>query len=287
MPSSPKWGHSPKWGQTLFRVFKMGSDPIVPNCFVCGLWMGLAVVSGLETQGRRVVQGVVVDTAEQPIGGATIELRGAEAVSSDDSGRFRLIVPHGDRVTFDIRRVGFLPSRFGLQAVGDTSITVVMLPSVQALPKVEVKARETDRTLDVTGFNERLLEAKQGTNAGIFITPADIERRLATRVTQMFDAMPGVICVHAGSGCMLVGNHLVPSGARDNHFVNCNITFYLDGQRLNSLRSTNSEVDIDTMVLPQDIAGIEYYRSGSRIPPKFSLLNGSCGLVLLWTKRGG
>jgi hypothetical protein len=245
------------------------------------------VVSGLQAQGRRVVQGIVVDTAERPVGGATVELRGTSPVSSDDSGRFRLIVPHTDRVTFDVRRVGFLPSRFGLQPGGDTSVTVVMLPTVQALPKVEVKARETDRALDATGFNQRLLDAKQGTNSGIFITAADIERRLATRVTQMFDAMPGVICVHAGSGCMLVGTHLVPSGAPDNHFVNCKITFYLDGQRLNSLRSSNSEVDIDTMTLPQDIAGIEYYRSGSRIPPKFSLLNGSCGLVLLWTKRGG
>ena len=250
--------------------------------------MSLAIVGALPAQGRRVVQGVVVDTGERPVGGATIELRGAAAVSSDDSGRFRLIIPHGDRVMFDIRRVGFLPSRFGLQAGGDTSVTVVMLPSVQALPKVEVKARETDRTLDGSGFNQRLLEARQGTNAGIFITAADIDRRQATRVTQLFDAMPGVTCIRTASGCMLVGSHLVPDDRkRNNSFVNCNVTFYLDGQRLNSLRSSNSDVDIDTMVLPQDVAGIEYYRSGSRIPPKFSLLNGSCGLVLIWTKRGG
>ena len=234
------------------------------------------------------MQGIVIDTAARPVAGATIELRGAAAVSSDDSGRFRLSVPHRDRVAFDIRRVGFFPSRFGLQAGGDTTVTVVMLPSAQALPRVEVNARETDRTLDVTGFNQRLLESRQGTNAGIFITAADIERRLATRVTQLFGAMPGITCVHAGSGCMLVGSHLVPDDRfRDNRFVNCSITFYLDGQRLNSLKSSNSEVDIDTMVLPQDIAGIEYYRSGNRIPTKYSLLNGSCGLILIWTKRGG
>lgn len=250
------------------------------------VWLSLAVGTALHAQGRRVVQGVVVDTAQRPVGAATIELRGAPAVSSDDSGRFRLIVPHYDRATFDIRRVGFLPSRFGLLPGGDTSITVIMLPTAQELPKVEVKARETDRTMDVTGFNQRLLEAQHGTNAGIFITAADIERRLATRVTQLFGAMPGITCVRAGSGCMLVGSHLVPVDDRSNRFVNCNITFYLDGQRLNSLRASNADVDIDTMVLPQDLAGIEYYRSGSRIPPKFSLLNGSCGLVLLWTKRG-
>ena len=239
------------------------------------------------SQGRRVLQGVVVDTAERPVSGATIELRGTPAVSSDDSGRVRLVLPHGERATFDIRRVGFLPSRFGLQAGGDTTVTAVMMPAAQELPKVAVNAPETDRTLKETGFSQRLLEARQGTNSGIFITAADIERRLATRVSQLFGAMPGIKCVEALEGCVMVGSHLVPSDDRSNRFVPCKITVYLDGQRLNSLQRSNSEVVIDAVVLPQDLAGIEYYRSGSRIPPKFSLLNGSCGLVLFWTKRGG
>ena len=59
---------------------------------------------------------------------------------------------------------------------------------------------------------------------------------------------------------------------------------------MNSLREQVStqawEMDIDAMVNPLDVAGLEYYPSGNRIPHRFSLLNGSCGLIAVWTKRG-
>jgi hypothetical protein len=65
------------------------------------------------------------------------------------------------------------------------------------------------------------------------------------------------------------------------------MTVYLDGQRLNALTSDAGPVDVDALVLPSAVAGIEYYETGNRLPLKFTLVNGSCGLVLIWTKRGG
>lgn len=247
--------------------------------------------SAARAHGVRVVRGVVIDTADRPVPSVTIQVASRPPVLTDDSGRFRLEIAHRDRVSFDVRRVGFLPSRFGLVAGGDTTIAITVFPTAQQLPTVDVTANEVDRSLDITGFNQRLRERDHGTNSGIFITAAEIEKRQPSRVTQLFEDLPGVLVCrtgvsgYVGKTCGLTGAHLIPN---DNGpgYVRCPITVFLDGIRLNSRMKQSSDVDIDAFMQPFDIAGLEYYPSGNRLPSQFQLLNGSCGAVLVWTKRG-
>jgi hypothetical protein len=44
--------------------------------------------------------------------------------------------------------------------------------------------------------------------------------------------------------------------------------------------------DVDEMVEPQDINGIEIYRGPSEVPGRWMANRSSCGLIVIWTKRG-
>ena len=85
----------------------------------------------------------------------------------------------------------------------------------------------------------------------------------------------------------------------------CGTHIFLDGIRLEGLQSTGAPnmrarprggtppqaskaelVNLDDLLLPSAIAGIEYYPSGSSAPQQYRPINGNCGVVLIWTKVG-
>jgi hypothetical protein len=250
----------------------------------------LVVRTGTIGAQGRIVRGVVIDANEKPVAAVTVQAPGAKSIATDDSGRFQVQLPSRGRVALDARRVGFIPSRFGLASGGDTDITIVMLPAAQELTPVNVTAAEVDLALERSGFNQRQRERTRGTNTGYFITAAEIERRHPPYLTQMFDGLPGLqLCrTSKGTVCGLLGTQLVPNQSTDPRvakYIPCSITVFLDGFRLNVVESTRV-VDIDGIVPPATVAGVEYYPSGNRVPPQYQMLNGSCGLVLIWTKRG-
>ncbi|HLB08775.1 MAG TPA: hypothetical protein VK617_04550, partial [Gemmatimonadaceae bacterium] len=62
--------------------------------------------------------------------------------------------------------------------------------------------------------------------------------------------------------------------------INCPMQWYLDGSPYD-----NSDNGIDQMLRPDDIAGIEVYKSASEVPVQYQGQNASCGTILVWTKR--
>jgi hypothetical protein len=74
------------------------------------------------------------------------------------------------------------------------------------------------------------------------------------------------------------------SGAAPNK---CAATVYIDGTRIMEKFDTGEPcVAIDELLIPSNIAGIEVYSSGNAAPPAYQGLNGSCAVVVIWTKRG-
>lgn len=251
---------------------------------------GLAAwVSPANAQATRLVRGIVVDTTQHAVAGVNITLAGEAQVVSDDSGRFSIRVPN-TLVIFDIKRLGFMPARYGVRPGRDTTIRVMLLPAAQQLAGVDVTAKASD----VNGFADRMQAAKIGTLHGTFITADDIAKRDPTRVTDMFGDVPGVGVTRYGgqyNGYVLTGRQMQMGSDRALH--PCLMSIYVDGARIGDtgMRTTGDPGRIDSydfneLVQPTNVAGIEVYESGNDVPAKYQTLNGGCGVVLIWSKHG-
>jgi hypothetical protein len=60
----------------------------------------------------------------------------------------------------------------------------------------------------------------------------------------------------------------------------CQVQWYLDGSPYD-----NSQNDLDQFLRPDDIEAVEVYKSPSEVPVQYQGRNGSCGTILVWTKR--
>ena len=247
-----------------------------------------SVTSALRAQGTtRTLSGRVVDTTGAPVVYANIELA-ARVTVSDDSGRFSMSIPVGP-VGMAVRRIGFRMLKVDLPSGADTTVRLVMTPVAHTLSRQVVSTDRTIRSLELRGFYRRLHDRKYGTNAGHFITAEEIERRNPTRITQMFEGLTGVRTSKvrefgSDDGCSGTQNLLcwAPQG-----LGGCWMTVYYDGVRLlntSRMREPNSPTVVDAHVVPGHIAGIEVYTSPGKVPAEYQGLNGTCGVVLLWSK---
>ena len=82
----------------------------------------------------------------------------------------------------------------------------------------------------------------------------------------------------AGSGARQTASEAAtsPSSCFSDH--PCHVKLFLDDQPV-------AEADIN-IVHTSELYGVEYYASGNA-PPQYQLSGSACGVMLLWTKRGG
>jgi hypothetical protein len=125
-----------------------------------------------------------------------------------------------------------------------------------------------------------MAERQQARNSGYFITPEDIEVRQPSLASHMLYGMPTIAVtmlpwkrppvwiVRGQDGC--IGN------------------VYVNGTRMNLLTGSKTReeesVAFDEIVPVAQLAGIEVYTRGTHAPTKYQGLNGSCAVVLIWTK---
>jgi Carboxypeptidase regulatory-like domain len=254
-------------------------------------WTGFAILAaagvvGLSTARAvsqepttRVIAGSVTDTSRHPVPYVNVQVGSKTRIVADDSGRFRLEAPRGGAVTLDIRRIGYRPAAVYLPAGGDTSIVVALTPAAQPLPKSVVAAATRARALELHGFYERMDDRKNGISAGWFFTPEDIERRRPNVITQMLDGIPSVYVKRGmrSRDNAILGNMFDMNGNR------CRMTVYLDGIRV--IAQTGPVYDtLDELVDATSVAGVEVYARPIEVPAQYQQLNGTCGVVLVWTK---
>jgi hypothetical protein len=77
-----------------------------------------------------------------------------------------------------------------------------------------------------------------------------------------------------------------PSGAAQGA---CPVQIFVDGflATRQGMAPIQDFVSIDQLVSPQSLEGMEVYRGLSSIPPEFLTANARCGVIALWTRRGG
>ena len=247
-------------------------------CLTAGLLSVIPEVVNAQDE-PRVIRGTVTDTAGVAIPYVNVRI-GRDLRVTDDSGHFS--VPLNDRKgrKLEFRRIGYLPTDFQLTAGGDTTLSVALIPTAQLLSGAVVKVKEQMVKLERRGFYRRMTDREKGINSGHFITAEDIEKRnFPRRFTMLLEEIPSVRIRN-------VSCSMAPTGTGG-----CVMTTYLDGARLvaypeQSLTGRSRAVGggLDGLIGTGSVAGVEVYSRGSQAPPEYQALNGSCGVILIWTR---
>jgi hypothetical protein len=225
---------------------------------------------------RRVREGdgrlsgtVITAVGDQPLAGAQVGIANGPQTRSNARGEWTLIgAPTGTRM-LEVRAVSYYPDRRAVNIVADAPALRIALSTFKSvLDTVKVVAgRSTER--ERTGFIER---SKSGT--GTYLTADDIARRKSIVASDIFRMVPGVRVQVDTNG---FEKQLMVRGRNLSEW--CSAMVYLDGHRLERV----SADDIDGMLRPDEIAGIEVY-AGAEVPPQFQLPLSGCGSIVIWTK---
>jgi hypothetical protein len=238
----------------------------------------------------RVLRGSVTDLDDRALAYASVQVNGGRRYLSDDSGRFTIPPPAG-RFSLLVRRIGFAPEEIKLDARPDTAIRVRMTAVATALPEQRITGRAAFASLDLGGFYRRMKDAERGINHGFFITPEDFEFRRPNLMTQMAENYPAVYVRHnpvnprqdliLGTPCSTPSKMCVPVGPS---LLRCVMTVYLDRVRIAGKLGNMPDDFVNELVLPTTVAAMEIYPRGVGAPPEYQPSNGSCGVVLIWSK---
>jgi hypothetical protein len=210
--------------------------------------------------------GVVTDTRSAPIPGVEVGLlvgrEIARSVRTDSTGRFELRgLPRG-KTSIVARRLGFQPRVYTVQVrEGSTRafLPVVLDPMPAELDKIIVLARVTNSGGRLREFYERKLKNAWGS----YFEREDIERRNPHWMSDMLRMIPGVRVYSTGHGRNAV------------RMRGCAPTLWVDGMPVRG-------AELDDLVVPSDVAGIEVYRSRAGLPPQFWDRSGCA--IIVWTR---
>jgi hypothetical protein len=261
-------------GQLARREFTLGDSASVITVTIpdtAAATEGRLSVPVTVARGSSRVQGVVRTAAGVPLGGARVSVAGTDvAGTTSPNGAFTLAgLPAGTH-SLEVRAIGYAPTRVAvnLSRARPAAVAVTVGERVNTLESVVVQADRTKLQKDYTGFLER---SKRG-GFGRYITEEDMRRRSAFVVTDVLRTTPGLRVVpNGGFGYTVQGRG------------NCSPDLFIDGMRV-----LDGTAQIDQLVQPQDVGGIEVYAGGTGAPAQLTGPGGSsCGVVAVWTKRGG
>jgi hypothetical protein len=244
---------------------------------------------------RRVIRGAVTDTAGAAVPYVNVRA-GRDVRVTDDSGRFSVALSDRKATKLEFRRIGYLAADVQLAAGDDTTLSVALIPNPQLLPTAAVQVSERIRTLERRGFYRRMADREKGVNSGHFITAEEIEiRNFPTKFTALLEGAPSVR-IHIDDRGLRT-----PLGMQNG---GCVMTTYLDGMRLVAYSSQrlsqptgfydrqnvgvrkpeSAGSGLDGLIQTGSVGGVEVYSRGNQAPPEYQSLNGSCGVILIWTR---
>jgi hypothetical protein len=213
------------------------------------------------------VTGIVKDSAGAPVPEAEVAVIESgtlrRQVTTDAAGRFAFRdVPAGP-FTIRVRRLGYQPRTIDVllgATASTTFLEIIVTPAPAQLEEVRVHPNPVGRLREF--YDHR----QQRGSFARFLEFADIRRIAPTTASELFRTVPGITIRAATTG----GNTIRIRG--------CQPTVWVDGQRIPG-------AELDDVVQPSDIGGIEFYPSSAGIPPQYlDPSNRLCGLILVWTR---
>jgi hypothetical protein len=229
---------------------------------------------------RQGVQGRIIDPATgSPVPNAEVTIGRAEGgfhrkAITNSNGFFRVLSPWLGTFTLQATALGYKEVLSDSVRVEPGELTVVeveMPPEPIDLDPLVVLAEPRDFQLDTQGFYHRV---EQG--IGHFITPDEKAIRQPLDLADMLRNVPGLRVLREGFGTRI----LVPKPSMDalggvDPF--CEPRVYVDA-------SLSSGAYLDLAVDVNDIAGIEVHTRFTGVPLAYGGTQGSCGVILIWTK---
>lgn len=251
----------------------------------------------------RTLRATTTDTAGRPVAYVNVLMGAVRRTIANDSGYFHLDISTAGAVEFDLLRMGYRRQHVTLETVPDSVIRIALVPVAQTLPGQLVATRGVTK-LDRAGFYNRLKDVESGINRGYFLTEEDIDWRKPGKTTDLFRNLPEIKLTRFSSGSQ---SYYAVTGTDG-----CGMTVFLDGIRMNDPSAAGSNVtmantkgpvnrntgnfgssvtqsmspitpELDNLILPGSISGIEIYPKAVSGPPKYQSMAGTCGVVLIWT----
>ncbi len=253
------------------------------------LWILPGVASAQNNPADAAIRGQAVDEITgMGLAGAEVEFLDAarrviQRTGADESGHFILSQLPPGPFRLRVSRFGYLETTTPVWwvEVGDVLEVMVWLrPDAILLAPLEVIGRTRLRLPVLSGFYRRM-ESSVG---GYFLDREEIEGRNASRITDLLVDLPGVRLENAPgySGqakAVTFSRSLLGTGGGQ-----CPVQVFVDGI-LATRRSAG--VPLDELATPNALAGIEIYRGLSTVPAEFVTPEARCGVIALWTQRGG
>ncbi len=233
---------------------------------------------------HALLSGLVADRASgQGLEGVAVSLSGHESVVSRADGTFDLVaarwVPGANTVSF--RRTGYrdwVQELWIDESGAAVTLSVLLEPTaVVALEPIEVSATAV-QYLDEVGFFER-----RERGLGRFMDREGIESRLgaARNVGDLLTAIPGVTIVPDGRDGMS-GTLLRVTGMPSGPGMGCAAPkLFVDDRPI----PFDTFESLAQVIQPEDVVGIEIYRTPSEMPMKYGGADSGCGVVLIWTSQ--
>jgi hypothetical protein len=246
----------------------------------------LLFVAAEAVHGQVVVHGRVLE--DEP----TVAIPAAEVVLTDADGRllqsavtdslghFRFDPVDIPAVRLEVSRLGFRPTTthvLHFDAYRHFEVEVRLARDAVLLAPLEVVARSADLSPVLEGFEHR----RNAAASGWFFTRDDIDRIRPALVTDLVARVPGVRLESSGRGTRRTVS-MTRSTAMGG-VGGCPVQVFVDGLNINR----GGVAVIDEAVSPQSVEGIEVYRGLSSVPAPFLNPDAHCGVVVVWTRRGG
>jgi len=214
----------------------------------------------------RVTGVAIAGESNAPLANAQITIAGAAPVRSNARGEWTVSdAPFGTRA-LDVRAVGYYPEHRAIDVLEEMAPQRVVLSTMKAV-------LDTVRIRAAAGARRELMEfetRRRSSGTGTFLTREQVTRANASRTTDLFRMMPRI----------RIRRNISDTTSLQVGEVNswCSPRVFVDGHPLPKM----SADELDDVVDPRDIAGVEFYPS--IVPPQFQDPLESCGSIVIWRR---
>ena len=218
--------------------------------------------------GAARFSGVVGDAKGKPLETARARIVGRRPAKTNAAGVFILDSLALGTQTLEVRALGFVPVSRSVNVTGAEAPVTIRMTTIKAMLDTIKVIGERVYNADVNGF-----EMRRRGGMGRYISREDIDRRQPYEFTNLLYGIPGMLLSFRAGHISFVTRGVVGT---------CTPAIFLDGFQ----QILDYESDLNFLVQPDEIEGVEIYTSGPLTPAQFTGRGGTgCGSIVVWTRQ--